>query len=70
VNVRRSLDTFGVGPFAVNPESSHTREILDEDAFHRVMAIERRRTERRITRAQGQDNDGGLIERGLEGLGA
>ena len=46
MNVRRSLETGGIGPFAANPEIAHEREILDEVAFHRVISIERRRTER------------------------
>lgn len=46
MNVRRSLDTTGIGPFAARPDLDHEREILDEVAFHRVISIERRRTER------------------------
>lgn len=46
MNVRRSLDTTGIGPFAIRPELGQEREILSEGAFHRVISIERRRTER------------------------
>jgi lipopolysaccharide/colanic/teichoic acid biosynthesis glycosyltransferase len=46
VNVRRSFDSTRIGPFAANPELAHEREILNEVAFHRVISIERRRTER------------------------
>jgi lipopolysaccharide/colanic/teichoic acid biosynthesis glycosyltransferase len=46
VNVRRSLDIPGTGPFSLDSAPSQEREILDEAAFHRVITIERRRTER------------------------
>jgi len=46
VNVRRSPDTPGNGPFAGNPELAQERAILEEVAFHHVISIERRRTER------------------------
>jgi lipopolysaccharide/colanic/teichoic acid biosynthesis glycosyltransferase len=46
VNVRRVLDTVGSGPFARDFEPSQERDILNEPAFHRVILLERRRTER------------------------
>jgi len=46
VNVRRVLDTVGSGPFARDSEPSQERDILNETAFHRVILLERRRTER------------------------
>jgi exopolysaccharide biosynthesis polyprenyl glycosylphosphotransferase len=45
VKLRRSLDTPGVGPFA-GIESAQERHILSQEEFHRVIALERRRTER------------------------
>ena len=46
MNLRRSLANFGDGPFARQAESSEDREILSQKAFHRVISIERMRTER------------------------
>ncbi len=46
MNLRRSLDTVGTGPFAEISGVSPDREILSEEAFHRVISLERRRTER------------------------
>jgi len=46
VNLRRSLDSIGVGPLAGTSESIPDRDILSEEAFHRVISLERRRTER------------------------
>jgi lipopolysaccharide/colanic/teichoic acid biosynthesis glycosyltransferase len=46
VNVRRVLDTVGSGPFARDSEPTQERDILNESAFHRVILLERRRTER------------------------
>ena len=46
MNVRRSLEAAGAGPFARKPELAQERQILEEVAFHRVISIERRRTER------------------------
>jgi lipopolysaccharide/colanic/teichoic acid biosynthesis glycosyltransferase len=40
------INTGGSGPFARDSEPSHERDILDERAFHRVILLERRRTER------------------------
>jgi lipopolysaccharide/colanic/teichoic acid biosynthesis glycosyltransferase len=45
VHLRRSFDTAGIGPFAQS-EASRERFILREEAFHRVISLERRRTER------------------------
>jgi lipopolysaccharide/colanic/teichoic acid biosynthesis glycosyltransferase len=45
VNVGRSLDSTGVGPFP-GTDATYGREILNQDAFQRVIALERRRTER------------------------
>jgi lipopolysaccharide/colanic/teichoic acid biosynthesis glycosyltransferase len=45
VNLRRSLNGVGNGPFD-EAERSQDREILSQTAFHRVISIERRRTER------------------------
>lgn len=45
MNLRRSLDTVNFGPFTAT-STSHDREILNQEAFHRVISLERRRTER------------------------
>jgi lipopolysaccharide/colanic/teichoic acid biosynthesis glycosyltransferase len=45
VNVGRSLDSADVGPFP-GTDATYDREILNQDAFQRVIALERRRTER------------------------
>ena len=46
MNVRRSLTNLGDGPFAREARTTEDREILSQEAFHRVISIERRRTER------------------------
>ena len=46
MNLRRSLDSVGIGPFAGEVESALDRDILPEKAFHKVISLERRRTER------------------------
>jgi lipopolysaccharide/colanic/teichoic acid biosynthesis glycosyltransferase len=46
VNLRRSIDTVGDGPFAGNSEPTSARDILNEVTFHRMILLERRRTER------------------------
>jgi len=46
VNVRRTVSNLGDGPFGRKAESAEDREILSQTAFHRVISIERRRTER------------------------
>ena len=46
MNVRRSFDTPGIGPLAIDYAPIQERAILDEVAFHRVISIERRRTYR------------------------
>ena len=45
MNFRRSLDTLSAGPFS-GTATDHDREILNQEAFHRVISLERRRTER------------------------
>ncbi len=42
----RSLDRVGSGRFAARAESTLDRDILSQEAFHRAIALERRRTER------------------------
>jgi len=37
---------LGIGPFAANSEPSGDRGILNEETFHRMISLERRRTER------------------------
>lgn len=46
MNLRRSIDTVGNGPFATDSEEAIERDILDEAAFHKLILRERRRTER------------------------
>jgi lipopolysaccharide/colanic/teichoic acid biosynthesis glycosyltransferase len=46
VNLRRSIAGFGDGPFAEEVAPSEEREILSQKAFHRVISVERMRTER------------------------
>lgn len=46
MNLRRSLETVGIGPFAEISDLPRDREILSEEAFHKVISLERRRTER------------------------
>ena len=46
MNLRRSFDTIGSGPFAEISDATRDRDILSEEAFHRVISLERRRTER------------------------
>lgn len=43
MNFRRSLDTATAGP---GTDTAYDREILSQEAFHRVITLERRRTER------------------------
>jgi len=44
VNLRRH--SVGIGPFAANAQPSADRGILSEEAFLRIISLERRRTER------------------------
>ena len=44
MNLRRY--TVGIGPFAATSESNGDRGILNEETFHRMISLERRRTER------------------------
>ncbi|MGE5057556.1 MAG: sugar transferase [Acidobacteriota bacterium] len=46
MNLRRSIAGFGDGPFAREVTPTEEREILGQKAFHRVISIERMRTER------------------------
>jgi len=46
VNQRRSLESAGGTPFAEQAKSMQDREMLSQEAFHRVISLERRRTER------------------------
>lgn len=46
MNLRRSIDSVGTDPFAGDIEAADEREILNEEAFRRVISRERRRTER------------------------
>ena len=46
MNLHRSLDRVGMGPFAAKTASSGDRTILNEETFHRMISLERRRTER------------------------
>jgi lipopolysaccharide/colanic/teichoic acid biosynthesis glycosyltransferase len=45
VNFRRSLDTADAGRFP-GVATPYDREVLNQEAFHRVISLERRRTER------------------------
>ena len=45
MNLRRSLDTLNFGPLTPTA-SSDDREILNQEAFQRIISLERRRTER------------------------
>lgn len=45
MNFRRSLDTANAGHFPGN-DTAYDREILSQEAFRRVISLERRRTER------------------------
>ena len=45
MNFRRSLDTLSAGPFSATA-TEQDREVLNQEAFHRVISLERRRTER------------------------
>lgn len=49
MNLRRSIDPDGGGPFGRNIETLDAREILNEEDFQRVISRERRRTERSRT---------------------
>jgi lipopolysaccharide/colanic/teichoic acid biosynthesis glycosyltransferase len=44
VNLRRY--SVGIGPFAANSDPTGGRGILNEETFHRMISLERRRTER------------------------
>jgi lipopolysaccharide/colanic/teichoic acid biosynthesis glycosyltransferase len=44
VNLRRH--SVGIGPFAADSKSSEDRGIVNEETFHRMISLERRRTER------------------------
>ena len=46
MNVRRAVSNLSDGPLGRQAESAQDREILSQAAFHRVISIERRRTER------------------------
>jgi lipopolysaccharide/colanic/teichoic acid biosynthesis glycosyltransferase len=46
VNVQRSLDRVGSGLFAAKAGSSGDRGVLNQETFHRMISLERRRTER------------------------
>ncbi|HYM74952.1 MAG TPA: sugar transferase [Candidatus Dormibacteraeota bacterium] len=46
MNLRRSIASFGNGPFAIEAEPTQAHEILSQEAFLRVISLERRRTER------------------------
>lgn len=46
MNLRRSLDNSDTGPFAERATSTGDREILSQEAFRRMISLERRRTER------------------------
>jgi lipopolysaccharide/colanic/teichoic acid biosynthesis glycosyltransferase len=46
VNVSSSIDSIGLGLFTGNPGSDGTRTILSEEAFHKMISLERKRTER------------------------
>jgi len=46
VNMRRSLDDAELGLFATDPGQEGSRTILSEEAFHKMIASERKRTER------------------------
>ena len=46
MNLQRSLDRVGSGVFAARAKSPADREILQEETFHRMISLERRRTER------------------------
>jgi lipopolysaccharide/colanic/teichoic acid biosynthesis glycosyltransferase len=46
VNMRRSLDDAKLGLFATDPEPVGSHAILSEEAFHKMIASERKRTER------------------------
>lgn len=46
MNLQRWLDSSGRGPVAAKVESSRDQGVLNEEAFHRMISLERRRTER------------------------
>lgn len=46
MNVRRSVDSTSLGLFAEGAQAPEGRSILSEQAFHRMISRERRRTER------------------------
>ncbi len=43
---RRSVDTLGTSFFGGETESNTDRDVLSQEAFHKVISLERRRTER------------------------
>src|ERR1700722_1602814 len=46
VKQRRSVETIGTRLFADSSESAIDRDVLSQEAFHKVISLERRRTER------------------------
>lgn len=46
MNLQRSLDRVGSGIFPATAKTSADREILSQETFHRMISLERRRTER------------------------
>lgn len=46
MNMRRSFDSVGLGLFAIDPEPVGAPGILSEEAFHKMILSERKRTER------------------------
>ena len=46
VKQRRSVETIGTRLFAGSSESAIDRDVLSQEAFHKVISLERRRTER------------------------
>ena len=48
MNTRRSLDHAGLDLFATDPEPVSSSSILSEEAFHKMISLERKRTERSL----------------------
>jgi lipopolysaccharide/colanic/teichoic acid biosynthesis glycosyltransferase len=46
VKQRRTVDTFSASLFGGETESNTDRDVLSQEAFHKVISLERRRTER------------------------
>jgi len=46
VTLRDAVDDVGHGPFGMDPEPGGNRGIFSEEAFHKMIALERKRTER------------------------